>query len=218
MAEKSAHVSLCPAPSSERPWCQWKICPSRASSYLAALFLFHSLPLCLRVPLTTYTNFWPLSPVYTPFPIFNCFHTDRYLLQASCLTQALNPSILWQFLTTLFTSSMKPGNNGALFPLFFILPSPCFFLDIADTIWCFSNWKSGLFSVWIIPEMTGEEEALQTPFGLHKKKDSILLFFLPILKIEPLVFCIVILPDLMSHSSQTLHINMFMYLLAWLGS
>lgn len=124
MAEKSAHVSLCPAPSSERPRCQWKICPSRASSYLAALFPFHSLPLCFRVPLTTYTNFWPLSPFYIPFPIFKCFHTDRYLLQASCLTQALNPSILGQFLTTLFTSSMKPGNNGALFPLFFILPLP----------------------------------------------------------------------------------------------
>lgn len=84
----------------------------------------HSLPLCFRVPLTTYTNFWPLSPFYIPFPIFKCFHTDRYLLQASCLTQALNPSILGQFLTTLFTSSMKPGNNGALFPLFFILPLP----------------------------------------------------------------------------------------------
>lgn len=215
MAEKSAHVSLCPAPSSERPLCQWKICPSRASSYFAALFPFHSLPLCLRVPLTTYTNFWPLISHFQSLSVFTligiCF---RLLALPKPSTHQFwgNSSphcshLLWNQVTMVLS-----------FPYSLSSPSPCFFLDIADAIWCFPNWKSGFFSIWIIPEMTGEEEALQTPFGLHKKKDSILLFFLPILKIEPLVFCIVILPDLMSHSSQTLHINMFMYLLAWLGS
>lgn len=101
-----------------------KIHPSRASSFLAALPPFCSLPLCLRASPTTHTNFCLLSPVYIPFPIYECFHIDRHWLQTSYLTQTLNPSTVGQFLTTLFTSSMRPGNNGALLPLFFILPLP----------------------------------------------------------------------------------------------
>lgn len=119
----------------------------------------------------------------------------------------------------LFTSSMRSGNNGVLLPLFFILPHPLHL-----------SWHSWLHMVLLELEI-GSLQCLDYPwndwrrggstdsFWLAKKqKDNLLLFLLPIFKIELLVFCIVIVPDLMSHSPQTLHINMFMYLLAWLGS
>lgn len=92
--------------------------------FFCPLSLPQSAPLFLRAPLTTHTNFWLLSPVCISFPICECFHTHGHLLQVSCLTQTLNPSALGQFLTILFTSFMRPGNNGVLLPLFFILSLP----------------------------------------------------------------------------------------------